>query len=352
MRTVFFCGHKSRYGLAHLKPILESGFQIVAVVLATDKRWECFREQLAGKSYYNFRDRNLTLSFKSFLKQALPAKAIRLIRKDYQEVAVVKTDVVFNLKVPVIYTFDVNEPTFLEKLKVIKPELIMSAAYPQIFSEELIKIPSSGAVNFHPSLLPKFRGAHPHFWAIAKGEKVSGLTAHYMTVTIDDGDIIAQVDFPIWQYTYSEFYNKIVEEVPAIIKMVELFLIEKKGRARPQNDEDASYFREPREIHKRIFWNIHLAEEIKNLIRTEQAFCYFRSAKVGCLNASITRTNRNLTNDVNVEPGTIVDLKNDCIVIKAIDGCINIESIIDCGKQMTSMEWIMRRKINIGEKID
>ncbi len=349
MKTVFFCGHKSRYGIAHLKPILESEFQVLAVILATDSRWDQFYQKLLGKSYYEAKDRQPTLSFKSFLKQVISVRLLKLIQKVYNKV--VARDVFLNVKVPVIYTSDANGSLFLEKLKTINPDLILSAAYPQIFSKELIKIPVYGAVNFHPSLLPKFRGAHPHFWAIAKGERESGLTAHYMTEKIDDGNIIEQVNFPIWQYTYSEFYHKIIEETPTIVKKVELFFIEKIGSVHPQKNSEASYFQEPRDIHKRIFWNINSAEDINNLIRTEQAFFFFRSFKIKPLKAKVTKTNRNLTNNVNVTPGTIVDVKSDCLVVKANGGCINIYFVVYCGKKMTSMEWITRHKINIGEVI-
>ena len=350
MRTVFFCGHKSRYGFAHLKPMLESRLQVLAVVLATDERWRFFHEKLTGKSYYDTRGHRFTLSFKSFLKQILPVSVIRSIKRDYHEVA--KTNVLSNVKVPLIYTYDVNDSAFLEKLKMMNPDLIISAAYPQIFAKELIKIPPDGAVNFHPSLLPKYRGAHPHFWAIAKGEEISGLTAHYMTENIDDGHIIAQIEFPIWQYTYSELYDKIVEEVPTIVKNVELFFMNNNRKAQPQNHAEATYFREPREIHKRIFWDIHSAEEVKNLIRTQQAFCFFRHVKIKPIKGTIAIINRNMTNNVSVAPGTIVDVKSDCVVVKTVDRCINIESLEDHGKKLSPMEWTARWKVNIGEKFD
>ncbi len=57
-------------------------------------------------------------------------------------------------------------------------------------------------------------GFHPHFWAICKGEENSGMTAHFMTEKLDDGDIVAQLEFPIIQYTYSDFYEKLIQETP------------------------------------------------------------------------------------------------------------------------------------------
>jgi methionyl-tRNA formyltransferase len=318
--------------------------------LATDKRWKAFHQHLSGKSYFEVKESGFPRNFKSLLKQIFPLKLIRLIRGNQTQFNT--NSVLSKLRIPIIYVEDVNETYFIDKLEKMSPDLILSAAYPQIFSKELLKTASTGSVNFHPSLLPKYRGAHPHFWAIAKGEKESGLTAHFMTENLDDGDIVAQVKFSISQLSYTAFYDKIIEETPMIVKRVETFFLDKIGSPQPQNHNEASYFREPREIHKRIFWNVHSADEVQNLIRTEQAFCFFRGAKIFPKTSTISDGNRNLTNKVVVETGTIVDISNNSVVIKAKDGCININSIFDSGKKYDALKWAMKRKIAIGEKFE
>ncbi|NJL55857.1 hypothetical protein HC928_12195, partial [bacterium] len=60
--------------------------------------------------------------------------------------------------------------------------------------------------------------------------------------------------------------------------------------------------------------------------------------------------NRNLTNNVRVEPGTIVDFGPDSIVVKAIDGCVNIQQIRDCGRLFTYSAWVRARRVSIGEQ--
>lgn len=348
MRALFFCGHKSPFGLAHLLPILESKFDIVAVVVATEDRWKYFKEALIGKSYYKLKTRKPILNItKAIINRLNPMQIIRLRKKEASII-----NILHKYNVPLWHVFDLNERSFIEKVKEINPDLIFSAAFPQIFSRDLISIPTKGSVNFHPSLLPKFRGAHPHFWAIAKGEKISGLTAHFMTENIDDGDIISQIEFPIENYTYSELYEKIIQETPNIVKAVEKFFEDDEAKARPQNSAEASYFRNDRDIHKRIFWNIHSAEEIRNLCRTEQAFCFFRNTKVYCMKAYVTNSNRNLINDVRVENGTIVDIYKDAVVVKTKDACINIQEFEENGKRLPFKKWAEKHKVNIGEKFE
>ena len=56
-----------------------------------------------------------------------------------------------------------------------------------------------GAINLHPSLLPKYRGRAPLNWAILNGEKMLGLTAHWIDNGVDTGDIILQKSFHLHQ---------------------------------------------------------------------------------------------------------------------------------------------------------
>jgi methionyl-tRNA formyltransferase len=179
----------------------------------------------------------------------------------------------------------------------------------------------------------------------------SGLTAHFMTEKIDAGDIIVQVAFPISEYNYNHLYQKMIAETPELVKKVAHALEEGKPPI-PQDTKNATMFRNDREIHRRIFWNIHTAEEIKNLSRTDEAFCFFRGNKVKLLHTYVTDTNRNLTNDVRVEPGTIVDVSEDCIAVKTVNACININSFSDGRKQLSFDRWIRKHRIHIGEKFE
>ena len=60
---------------------------------------------------------------------------------------------------------------FLELIKNLKPDLCFSLYYRNIFSPSYISIPPMGFINIHPSLLPKYRGPIPTFWALLNNEK-------------------------------------------------------------------------------------------------------------------------------------------------------------------------------------
>ncbi|MDR1855110.1 MAG: formyltetrahydrofolate deformylase [Azoarcus sp.] len=82
-----------------------------------------------------------------------------------------------------------------ELLKIVEEtqaELVVLARYMQILSDELCKALSGRAINIHHSFLPGFKGAKPYHQAHARGVKLIGATAHYVTSDLDEGPIIEQ----------------------------------------------------------------------------------------------------------------------------------------------------------------
>ncbi len=82
-------------------------------------------------------------------------------------------------------------------LKMLKPDLMVTAAYGQILSQEIIDIPRLGIINVHASLLPKYRGASPIQSAIINGETVTGVSIMKTDIGLDTGDVIARQEVEI-----------------------------------------------------------------------------------------------------------------------------------------------------------
>ena len=81
---------------------------------------------------------------------------------------------------------------FINKIKVLKPDVIVVVAYGKILPKELLNIPKFGSINVHGSLLPKLRGAAPIQWSVLNGDKVTGITTMFMDEGMDTGDMILQ----------------------------------------------------------------------------------------------------------------------------------------------------------------
>jgi len=85
-----------------------------------------------------------------------------------------------------------QEEALLEIVEREKIDLVVLARYMQILSESLCRRLQGRAINIHHSFLPSFKGARPYYQAHARGVKIIGATAHYVTPDLDEGPIIEQ----------------------------------------------------------------------------------------------------------------------------------------------------------------
>jgi methionyl-tRNA formyltransferase len=92
---------------------------------------------------------------------------------------------------------DVNTPEGIALVRSLAPDLLVTAAYGQILSGELLNVPRLGGINLHGSILPAYRGAAPVARAIQRGETETGVTVIRMTPKIDAGGVIAVARTPI-----------------------------------------------------------------------------------------------------------------------------------------------------------
>lgn len=86
---------------------------------------------------------------------------------------------------------------FRSQLAAINPDAIVVVGYGRIIPQWMIDLPRFGNLNLHASLLPKYRGAAPIQWAIANGEKVTGVTTMRIDAGLDTGDMLLQREIPI-----------------------------------------------------------------------------------------------------------------------------------------------------------
>lgn len=98
--------------------------------------------------------------------------------------------------VPVLQPENLKDPAFLSGLRELQIDLIVIVAF-RILPGEVLAIPRLGAVNLHPSLLPKYRGAAPIPWTLAHGDTETGITVFFLNQVVDGGDIIEQTHEPI-----------------------------------------------------------------------------------------------------------------------------------------------------------
>jgi methionyl-tRNA formyltransferase len=85
-----------------------------------------------------------------------------------------------------------NRAEFISEVIGRNCDLIVSVACPYILKNKLLSLPRLGCINIHHAPLPRYKGMMPTFWQLYHGEKSVGLTIHYMTEKLDDGEALLQ----------------------------------------------------------------------------------------------------------------------------------------------------------------
>ena len=153
------------------------------------------KESFLKKSYKTFKIFGpkffIFYTFQYFIKLFDKSKDVKKIVKK------------FNFKILKLKN-SINSKESINQLSYLKPDLIISILGNEIFKKEIINLPKNGLLNLHSSLLPKYRGLMPTFWALKNDEKFTGVSLFLVDEGIDSGPIIIQRKIPIKNYNHRE----------------------------------------------------------------------------------------------------------------------------------------------------
>ena len=159
----------------------------------------------------------------------------------------------------------VRRTEVVEKLRALAPEAMVVVGYGQIIPKAILDIPPLGIINVHASLLPKYRGAAPIQWAIARGETSTGVTTMRIDEGLDTGDMLLKWETAIGpQENAVELGRRLaVAGADLLVRtLAELPAIQ----AQPQDDSQATYAPILKKEDGKIDWTLS-AREILNRIR-------------------------------------------------------------------------------------
>lgn len=141
---------------------------------------------------------------------------------------------------------DVNAPDFLERLRAMGADLLISVSCPQIFKRPIIELPSRGVLNIHGAILPHYRGVLPSFWMLANGEKRAGVSIYFVNEKIDAGDRCGLRIFDIRDDDSLDSFLRRSKAIAAELLLEVLEKVEAGTAARePLNLAEGSYFSWP-----------------------------------------------------------------------------------------------------------
>ncbi|WP_164215413.1 methionyl-tRNA formyltransferase [Virgibacillus sp. YIM 98842] len=154
-----------------------------------------------------------------------------------------------------------------EEILVLKPDIIITAAYGQILPKALLEAPEYGCINVHASLLPELRGGAPIHYAILQGKKETGITIMYMAEKLDAGDILTQRKVPIEKDDHvGSLHDKLSAAGAALLTDTLPDLFANKLDPIKQDDAKATFAANIKRDEEKIDWT-KSNQEIYNHIR-------------------------------------------------------------------------------------
>lgn len=306
MPIIFF--GSPRFAVPSLKALVEAGEDVVLVVTQPDK--------IRGRG-----------------NKILPTPVKVLARE---------------LNIEVLEPLSLKDESLRDRFMEIRPEFIIVVAYGKILPGKILKIPASGCINLHASLLPKYRGAAPIQWAIIRGEEKTGVTTMLMDEGLDTGPVFLKKELRIDNEDNAESLGVKLSEIGASL-LIETIRGIREGVLKPVPQEgEPSYAPPLKKEDGNIDWN-KSAMEIFNLIRGTYpwpgAHCIIAGERVRILKAMPL-------NDSRVRPGYIERVTKDELLIGTGKGLLSILEIQPSGRSaMTIKAFLQGRRLNAGSKL-
>jgi len=239
--------------------------------------------------------------------------------------------------------------------ETIVPDACIVVAYGKILPEWMLAIPRLGCINVHASLLPKYRGAAPINWAIARGEQVTGVTIMQMDPGMDTGPMLIQRSIEIGEQTTAPELADSLSHLGANLLSDALPLIGKGSlTAKTQSDDQATNAPILKREDGLIDWSM-TAAEIANRVRGFQpwpaSYTSFRGARLTIWRARSVNDGAAVSSSTS--GGTVLNISEEGITI-ACGGSTTLlvqEAQIEGKRRVAAREFANGARLKPGEKL-
>jgi methionyl-tRNA formyltransferase len=243
-----------------------------------------------------------------------------------------------------------KDPEVYETFKKLSPDLVILAFVTDIIPERLLNLASIGTICYHPSLLPRHRGASGINWAIIQGDTRTGLTILWADKGIDTGPVLLQKEVKIGpdDTTGSLYFNVLFPMgIEAIKEAVELI---KKGKApRIPQDESKATYEPPCDDRVAAIDFEKSIHDVYNLIRgcdpQPGAYTVFKGKKVRFYDA------RTDPSESGKKPGEVLAIEEGGLQIAVRGGMIKVGKLrVDKGEKVGATEFARSLDAKVGER--
>ncbi|HTY08987.1 MAG TPA: methionyl-tRNA formyltransferase [Candidatus Edwardsbacteria bacterium] len=240
-------------------------------------------------------------------------------------------------------------------LRELSPELLVVVAYGLKLPPRILGIPPRGAVNLHPSLLPKYRGAAPVNWALINSDPTTGISTMFMADAMDAGDVILQQEVALLPDETAGDLEQRLSRLGAALVVTTVDLIAAGNAPRtPQDAALATLAPKLKPEDGRIDWR-STSQRIRDLVRGTTprpgAFTIFRGQRLEI--AALSVLPGTATTGTKDTAGAIAALDRKLgPVVGTADGAVAITSLKPAGKRaMTGNEFLNGYRPAIGERL-
>lgn len=253
-------------------------------------------------------------------------------------------------KIPVLQPEKARDEEFIQELETIAPDVIVVVAYGQILPERILNLPKYGCINVHGSLLPKYRGAAPIQWAVLNGEEKTGITTMYMEKGLDTGDMIDKAEVVLDpKETAGSLHDKLMN-LGADLLLETLDKLEKGTIVRTKQDDSQSCYAKmlSKEMGRMDF--SRSAKELEQWIRGmnpwPSAYTTMNGKTLKIWDADV------VSYEGSEEPGTVVKVTKDTIIVAAGEGALTLKEIQLAGKKrMPVQAFLLGSSVETGIRL-
>lgn len=240
------------------------------------------------------------------------------------------------------YDIPVHKPHRLNKdyqfVTDLKPDLLLTFAFGQILSEEVLKLGKYKPLNLHASLLPKYRGAAPIQYALRNGDKVTGVSLMEMVKEMDAGDVYGVKEVEILpEDNYTSLSKKLTQAALELaVEKLPLFFENKIVPAK-QDENLVSFCPSIKKEEEHLDLNLGkeaFINQVRSLSYTPGGYLFWNEELLKIYEAKIEN------DDVTSSVGTIVLAKKKKILLQLKDGQVNLTLLQRPGKKrMTASDF-------------
>lgn len=252
-----------------------------------------------------------------------------------------------------VYQFHKIRIDGVETLKNIDADIMVTAAYGQILSQEILDITKFGCYNVHASILPKYRGSSPIQWALINGETTTGVTILKTYAGIDNGPILLTKECQIENTdTVSSLMQKL-GEIGADLMVQGLDMLESGNYVlTPQNEDEMTYFPMLKKENSNIDFEKstkYICDFVRGLEEWPTAVTNLHGNTLKVFDAEEV----NYFAEKEYNPGQIVCATNkQGFIVKTGDGFVRLCVIQpQNGKKMKDTDFLNGKKIEVGTKL-